>query len=139
MRFLIFALLAFGALAGCSDAPPSSCLKLSREPIENPLSFVSYEEAGRSVDEWRRDLTARLGQGLQLPGTVQVSAPVVTGTTTENGQVRTEYKVRSLVDDAAVPFAIVEPAPSVESKDHLALLLHGHGETWDAPFEFDEH
>lgn len=137
IRFPAFLLLATGLLAGCNEAPPSSCQTLEREPIENPLSFVSYETAGHPVDEWRRDLTTRLRAGLQMPTPRQAPTPTLTNTSVEDGQVRTEYTVASLVDGAPVPFAIVEPAPEVESKEYLVMLLHGHGETWDAPFEED--
>jgi pimeloyl-ACP methyl ester carboxylesterase len=135
MRFLTLLGLVSSLVAGCQEAPPANCQTLSREPIENPLSFVSYEAAGRSVTEWRTDLTNHLRAGLKLPVILQAPPPTVTRTSVEDGQVRTEYTASSLVDEAPIPFAIVEPAPSVESKDHLVLLVHGHGETWDAPFE----
>ena len=135
MRSLTSAALACVLVSACSEAPPSNCQQLSRAPLENSISFASYEAEGRSVEEWRRDLTAALWSGLQLPGPDSVPPPVVTGTSEQDGQERTDYTAESAIDGALVPFAVVEPAPTVEAKNHLVLLLHGHGETWDAPFE----
>lgn len=73
--------------------------------------------------------------GLPLAGVPIPPEATVTDRGSQGGLERTEYTVPSLFDGEPVPFAIVNPAPSAPSKRHVVMVLHGHGETWDAPFD----
>lgn len=139
MARLTLSLVLAGALAGCKAPPPSSCQQYQGDPLDNLLSFKTYEELGISPEAWRADLSVHLRQSMGLPvvGRPVITEPTITETTTQDGLDRIEYEVPSLFDNAPVPFAIVEPDPSIPPKRHIVMLLHGHGETWDAPFEAD--
>jgi len=132
---LLTAALGVAALASCNKVP-AECTTL-RDELSFPLGFASYEEAGRSFEEWREDLTEALLDSISFSsGIVAPPPPGLIGESFIDGIHVLEYELQSEGDGAMIPFAISIPASAQQTiRKQFVMVLHGHGETAAAPFD----
>lgn len=126
------------ALAACAPEPPDACKVLANDPLDDPFSHASYELAGRSDDQWRDDLTAKLLGAIDRPGELPEFTPPRLVSETSDGEEpkRLIYEIDSWVDGVPIPYAVLIPksAQDPTTVAHVVVLLHGHGEDATSAF-----
>lgn len=132
-RAILFSLLL--AFSACKEVP-DACVTVP-DALSFPLSFESYRDAGKSYDEWRRDLSAALLEAIGLENEFpEVIPPVQVGESTIDGVHLLEYDIESWVDGTLIPFVVLTPERAMNQvARHVVILLHGHGEDANAPFQ----
>lgn len=118
---------------------PRPCKELPDE-LSLPLGFASYEAAGRSPEEWRSDLTEALLDAISFPPDARKDAdpdePRLVGDSLIDGTRVLDYELESVIDGELIPFGVFIPESAMGAGPHqLVILLHGHGETAEAPFD----
>lgn len=131
---IILVCLGLGLLGGCEEVP-AACTQLEPE-LNFELGFARYELEGRSVEEWRTDLTRAVDDALRYDSSLGVNSPVLVGESSLDGILVYEYEIQSNGDQAPIPFLISVPRAAQEpGASHVVLIFHGHGETAAAVFD----
>lgn len=123
------------ALSACKEVP-QACQVID-DALSHPLSFASYEDAGQSYDEWRADLTLALLDAIGLPNELpEWKEPRLVGASRIDDVELADYDVESWVDGNLIPYVVLTPARAKQQEArHVVILLHGHRETADSPFQ----
>ncbi len=134
LKLTIFVACAL-AVSACKEQP-DACQTVP-DALSFTLSFDTYEDAGKSYDDWRHDLTQALLRAVGLENTLpELREPELVGESTIDGIQIAEYDIGSWVDDTIIPFIVLTPERALlQEARHVVMLLHGHGEDANAPFE----
>lgn len=135
MSFRVFLVgVCVAALWSC-DELPAQCTQLGPE-LSFELGFARYELEGRSVEEWREDLSFAVDDAFSYESTSAVNSPVLVGESVIDGIRLREYEVQSEGDQAPIPFGIaVPPEADGPGNHHVVMVFHGHGETAGSVFD----
>lgn len=128
--------LCLSTSVSCKEVPVE-CTQLEPE-LNLELGFARYELEGKSVDQWREDLSEALLEALGYDEWTVRNAPFLIGQSVIDDIEVNEYEIISDADGVLIPFSAFTPRRALRlGKHHVVLALHGHGETAEAVFDKD--